>query len=99
MKRLLAALVLLAMLAPAAAAPVLSASVGEVSVMLFDDPCALEQVGGRPYRRAQWIEGGAITEGCWGAVPLPGQPVVMFWFADRTLAVLPAGLFQRVGNS
>lgn len=99
MKRMLAALVLFAMLAPAVAAPIMSATVGGLSVLLFDDPCALEQVAGKQYRRAQWIEGGAIIEGCWGAVPLPNGPVVMFWFTDRTMAVLPAQLFQRVANS
>lgn len=66
MRRLFAALVLIAMLAPAAAAPVLSASMGGVSVLLFDDQCTLDQVGGRPYRRAQWIEGGGNHGGLLG---------------------------------
>jgi len=84
----------------AKAAPVMQAAAGDVAIVLHDEPCAIDAVGGEKYFRAQWIASTGAVEGCWGLVPVtPQLRVVVFYFADRTIAAVPASMFTRVSTS
>lgn len=79
----------------ARAEAVARAAMGEVTVTLHKEDCK-----GFPIEnlksRAVWREKGKDVEGCWGASPIG---VVMFYFADRTVAAIPVQAFQRVTDS
>lgn len=84
----------------AQAAPVMQAAAENVVLLLHDEACAIPAVGGGQYHRAQWIESGKPVEGCWTVVPItPQLRVVLFYFLDRTIAAVPAGMFVRVSSS
>ena len=55
-------------------------------VVLHDDKCAVSAVTNRPYK-ATWEEKGQVFQGCWGARPDAG--VVMFYFDDKTVGIIP----------
>lgn len=83
----------------ARAAPVMQATAADVSVVLHDEPCKLEAMSGGQYLRAQWIAPTGAVEGCWGVVPISEQHrILVFYFADRTMAAMPPGLFVRVST-
>ena len=63
-----------------------------VEIVLTDEPCALPAVTNLPYR-STWKEKGKITAGCWA---LSQFDVVMSYWTDRTVAVIPAALFHKV---
>lgn len=65
---------------------------GNVLITLYDEPCVLTEVVNLP-NRAEWIEKGIKTEGCW-SINLPTQTVVVY-FADKTVAVIPARVFTK----
>lgn len=93
------ALVLAAWSGLVVAKPVMQLAMDEVVVMLHDEPCALAAVTGGQYHRARWIEKGVPVEGCWGLARIPGNTTVIFYFADRTIAAIPASAFTRVGEA
>ena len=66
-------------------------------VFLFDDKCALEdKVTNLPYK-VTWEEKGKVFEGCAG--PVSWGPVVMMFFPeDKTVAVLPVSVFEKVSS-
>ena len=73
------------------AAPVAVAKSDGTAVTLYDEPCAYTQVVDMPYR-ATWQEKGQTFEGCF--VPRPDIGVVVAYFAgDRSVAIVPLGLF------
>lgn len=55
-------------------------------VVLHDDKCAVSAVANLPYK-ATWEEKGKVFQGCWGARPDAG--VVMFYFDDKTVGIIP----------
>ena len=55
-------------------------------VVLHDDKCAVAEVTNLPYK-ATWEEKGKVFQGCWGARPDAG--VVMFYFDDKTVGIIP----------
>jgi len=75
------------------AAVVAQSSAGTVRVILTDEPCKLPVVTNLPFR-AQWLEGKEKFEGCWA--PSSAAPVVMAYFDDKTVAVIPMQFFQEV---
>lgn len=76
------------------AEPVLEASEDGVRVVLHTDKCALKEVSNMPYR-VVWHEKGKQIEGCW--LPRPDAGVVMMFFAaDRTVALASIQSFRRV---
>ena len=82
------------------AAPVMQATAEDVSIVLHDEPCKLDAVGGEKYFRSQWITPKGSIEGCWGVVPLTPQiRVVVLYFSDKTMAAVPVGVFSRVISS
>ncbi len=64
-----------------------------IFITLHDEACALEGVVNLK-RRATWTEGGKTFEGCWGARIDMG--VVVAFFSDKTVVVIPLQAFQRV---
>lgn len=74
------------------AEPLFFANQGTTSIILFSEPCVLPEVANLP-RRAQWIDGAEIFEGCWSITPL--APLVIAYFADKTVATIPTQLFKK----
>ena len=76
----------------AQAEPVASAAGGGVSISLYTDKCALSAVSNLPFK-ATWTEKGKVSQGCYGVAY---QEVVMLYFEDKTVVVLPVGMFKKV---
>ena len=74
------------------AAPLYRADAEGLSIVLFSDKCAVEEVKNLP-KRAVWTENGKEIEGCWG---LSHTGAVMFYFADKTVFDLPRQVFVTV---
>jgi hypothetical protein len=75
-----------------------AAAVGEaegegIKIIFTDEPCALAAVTNLPYA-ATWTEKGKVTKGCWGLHPQ--YPIVMTYWADRTVAVIPGQVVHAV---
>ena len=64
-----------------------------IRITLYDEPCRLDAVKNLKFR-AVWTEGGQDVEGCAGARPDAG--VVIAYFADKTVALIPMEVFRRV---
>lgn len=63
-----------------------------VTIILYDEPCKLtEEVTNLP-RRATWDENGKVNEGCWRYT----NGTVVAYFDDKTVAAIPAQVFERV---
>jgi len=77
----------------ASAEPIYKASAEGTTITLHTADCKMPAVKNLP-KRAVWEEGGVKTEGCYG--PHPQFPVVVFYFSDRTVVIVPVQLFQRV---
>jgi len=74
--------------------PRFQVSTGDIRVVLHDEPCALkDQITNLPYR-AVWYEKGQVFEGCWGARPDEG--VVLSYFSDKTVGLIPMGALVPV---
>ena len=91
----LAGIVLLALALHAKAEPLIRANVGDVSITIYSEECALKDSVTNLPKRATWEEKGKVYEGCAGAVPQLG--VAMFYFiGDKTVAVVPGQLFEKI---
>lgn len=73
------------------AEPVASASHNGITITLFDEGCKSQNVKNLPYR-ALWKEGKGSFEGCYGVA---SGAVVMLYFEDKTVVVLPVQAFSR----
>ena len=91
MRFLLAAFIYCSQIANAA--PVAQISSEGVTIVVYDEPCALDGIKNLKYR-ATWDEDGVRLEGCVGQHPQ--FPVLMFYFADKTVALVPIQALQRV---
>lgn len=90
MKRLLIAL--LAVPCFALAVPQAAVEEGNLRIVLTDEPCGLKaEVVNLPLR-ATWTESGKAFEGCY----MVNNGIVVFYFADKTVAVAPLSAFARV---
>lgn len=89
------ALLLLAVTWPtkAHAGPVYQADVEGVKIVLTDEPCQIPAISNLQ-RRATWTEKGKTTEGCFGGHQQ--FPIVMLYFADKTVVVVPVQMFTQV---
>lgn len=76
------------------AEPVAVASGNGITITIHTDPCKSEGVKNLP-KRATWKEAGGEVEGCYGVA---GGQIVMMYFDDKTVAVLPVQLFKRVNG-
>ena len=68
-----------------------SASHNGITIQLTDEPCKSQGVKNLPYR-AVWKEGKGSFEGCYGVA---SGAVVMLYFEDKTVVVLPVQAFAR----
>ena len=76
------------------AEPMAQASAGGVVITVYTEACTHpDHVTNLP-KRATWKEGDKVYDGCAGAIPELG--VAMFWFTDRTMAVVPLQMFAKV---
>lgn len=90
---LLALLITTVWATKAYAEPILSASDGNARVTIYEEKCARDEVTNLS-NRATWEEKGKVNEGC--AAYRPDLGVVIFWFDDKTVTVIPAAAFGRV---
>lgn len=68
-----------------------------VVITLYDEPCDLEdQITNLPYK-ATWVENGKTFKGCF--VPRPDAGFVIAYFDDKTVALIPFKVLQKVGNA
>lgn len=63
-----------------------------IVVTLHKEKCEMGEVANLP-RSATWEEKGKTFTGCWGMSSLG---VVMLYFSDKTVAVIPASAFEKV---
>jgi hypothetical protein len=75
------------------AGPILKAEAEGIVVTIYEEACQLKEVTNLP-KRATWTEKGKTFEGCIGAHPQ--FPVLMGYFSDKTVVVLPVEMFTRV---
>jgi len=90
---LLFGLLLLVHFTNAYAEPIYEASVQGIRIVVYKEKCKLEAITNLPWR-AVWFQNGQETEGCIGAKDDLG--VVVGYFADKTIVVLPTDLFRRL---
>lgn len=83
---------------PANAAPRFEARATDGTVIvLYDEPCAFAHVLSQG-RRASWKEPqGKSYEGCW--IPDAQFPLIVMWFEDKTLVLVPRQQFQPLRTS
>lgn len=60
-------------------------------ITLHSEKCQLKEVTNLPHR-ITWEEKGKVTEGCFGHK----QGIVIFYFLDRTVGIIPAQIFEKV---
>jgi hypothetical protein len=87
-------LLLCAAALPVFAQPIAKAVNNNVSLTVYDEDCKLKSSVVNLPKRAVWEEGGKKIEGCWGAQPEAG--VLIFYFADKTVAMAPIQMFEPV---
>ncbi len=75
----------------AQAAPILQASGEGLTIVLYDEDCAMKDKVINLPKRATWTENGKTIDGCWGMSPLR---VVILYFADLTAVALPPNIFR-----
>lgn len=73
------------------AEPVAVSSNNGITITLFDEGCKSHNVKNLPYRAA-WKEGKGSFEGCYG---VSSGVVVMLYFEDKTVVVLPVQAFAK----
>ena len=78
---------------PAKAEPVAAFEQQGVRIVVYTEKCDLGAVSNLP-NRATWTENGQTIEGCAQAFPQFG--VAAFYFADKSIAIVPLQMFQRV---
>jgi hypothetical protein len=73
--------------------PIYRATADGIVITLTNEDCKLPAVSNLK-KRATWTEKGKTFEGCWGGHP--AFPIVMGYFADKTVVVLPVEAFAPV---
>lgn len=76
------------------AAPAYQASGNGVVITIHTDDCAFKHVVTNLPRRATWKEGVNHFEGC--ATARPDLGLVILWFNDLTIGLVPMSAFQKV---
>ncbi len=74
-------------------APLYQAKAEGIDITLTDQPCKLPAVSNLKFE-AIWTEKGKSYKGCYGGHPQ--LPVVVLYFEDKTVVVLPVDLFVKV---
>ena len=78
----------------ALAAPVAVAKQDGVTVTLYNEPCKLAAVD-LPHR-ATWVSEGKAFAGCAGLHA--AFPIVVLYFADRSIAIVPVAVFAPLSG-
>ena len=91
LKKLCAIALLAALPALAPAAPVAAIVQDGITVTLYDEPCALEAVANLRYRATWHDPKRGHFEGCY---TVQHHTIVVLYFDDRTVVVLPLQIFQ-----
>jgi hypothetical protein len=73
--------------------PIYRANAEGIVITLTNEDCKLPAVSNLK-KRATWEEKGKTFEGCWGGHP--AFPIVMGYFSDRSVVVLPVEVFAPV---
>ena len=73
--------------------PLYSAEANGVRIVLTDEKCEMKEVANLPYK-AIWTEKGQEFQGCWAARPDEG--LVVGYFSDKTVALMPVYAFKKV---
>ena len=71
-----------------------SASSQGIVITLYSEECKLKEVANLPYR-ATWTENGKTFEGCF-SVAGELKMVMLYFVDDRSVAVVPVGVFREV---
>jgi hypothetical protein len=82
--------------APAIAEPMYEVRTDKAVITIYSEACAMPEVVNLS-RRATWVEGAKTYEGCAGIRPDFG--LVVFYFSDRTVGVVPISQFVKVTTS
>jgi hypothetical protein len=75
------------------AEPMVKANVQGIEITVYTEDCALKNVVSNLPKRATWVEKGKTFEGCAGATQFG---VLIFYFNDKTVAVVPVEHFAKV---
>lgn len=81
----------------ARAEPIAQAKAGNVVITVYNEKCTHQDAITNLPMRATWEENGKVYDGCVGAIPQLG--VAMFWFTDKTMAVVPIEMFAKLTNA
>ena len=82
---------------PLKAEPMVVAESEGLRITIYTEDCAFTDTVTNLPKRATWVEGGKTIEGCAG--PFGQFGFVAFYFADKSVALVPMKMFQRVTNS
>lgn len=74
-------------------APVAAYKGNGATITLFDEECRLKDQVTNLGHRSTWVEKGRTFEGCWQAHP---GGFVIIYSSDKTIAIIPAHVFERV---
>ena len=67
----------------------------DAKITLYNDPCKLKEVSNLELR-ATWQEKGKVFEGCFGIHP---YGVVLAYFSDKTVVIMPVDIFKAVSGA
>lgn len=67
-----------------------------IRVVVYDEDCRLDAIKNLKWK-AVWFENGKEIEGCAGAKD--EYEVVIIYFADKTIAVIPMFAFRRLSST
>lgn len=77
----------------AGARPMAQAQAEGITITLHNEPCEMKAIENLKMK-ATWQEKGKTFNGCWGAHPQYG--LVMFYWEDKTVVILPGDAFAPV---
>lgn len=78
------------------AGPIYKAEDAEMRIVLTDEDCKLKQVVTNLPKRATWVDKNGKYEGCYAIHEIG---IVVAYFSDKTVAILPAYIFQKVAGA
>lgn len=78
------------------AAPIYKAEDAEMRIVLTDEDCKLTNVVTNLPKRATWVDKNGKYEGCYAIHDIG---IVVAYFSDKTVAILPAYIFQKVAGA
>lgn len=73
--------------------PLFSATAEGATITLTNEPCKVPAIGNLPFR-AVWVEKDKTYEGCFGVRQDLG--LVLAYFDDRSVALIPIQIFRKV---